>query len=61
MSADCIWTQDDEDSDTWGTQCGHYFTVNEGTPADNSMRFCCFCGKPLVVVPYELECEEPHP
>jgi hypothetical protein len=43
----CAWARDGEDSDTWVTQCDHYFTINEGTPRDNDMKFCCFCGKPV--------------
>lgn len=44
----CHWYQDgDETSDTWATSCGQYFTLNEGTPAENKMCFCYHCGKPL--------------
>lgn len=45
--SDCIWELDDPEDDTWGTQCGHYFSLNEGTPTDNRMAFCCYCGKPI--------------
>jgi len=52
----CQWAQDsDADSDTWATKCGHYFTLNEGGPTDNGMRYCCYCGRPLVEVPWEDE------
>lgn len=44
----CAWTQDnDEGSDTWATACGRLFCVTEGTPAENNMRFCCYCGEAL--------------
>lgn len=44
----CVWCQDgDYDSDTWETGCGHCFTINDGTPKDNDMKFCCFCGGKL--------------
>lgn len=44
----CAWTQEnDEGSDTWATACGRLFCVTEGTPAENGMRFCCFCGETL--------------
>ena len=43
----CYWNQDGEDCDTWATSCGHYFTINDGTPSDNSMKFCCYCGGSL--------------
>lgn len=52
----CIWAQDgDADSDTWATGCRHYFTLNDGGPTDNEMRFCCYCGRPLIEVPWEDE------
>lgn len=40
----CDWHQDGEDSETWQTGCGHYFTIIDGTPTDNEFRHCCFCG-----------------
>ena len=53
--AACDWRQDgDEDSDTWGTSCGRYFSLTEGDPFDNEMRYCCFCGLPLTVTPLVL-------
>ena len=45
--AHCRWTLDDPDDDTWDTKCGHFFTLNEGTPGENKMRHCCFCGLPI--------------
>lgn len=39
----CLWQHDDH-SDYWETSCGEAFFVTEGTPADNSMRFCPYCG-----------------
>lgn len=44
----CLWSRDgDYESDTWQTQCGHYFTIIEGTPMENDMLFCCYCGNSL--------------
>jgi hypothetical protein len=48
----CAWAQDGEDSDAWGTSCGHFFRLEEGTPADNGMKFCWHCGKPCESVPW---------
>jgi len=42
----CRWTPDD-DSGAYDTACGHRFTINEGTPAENYMQFCCYCGGAL--------------
>jgi hypothetical protein len=56
--AECHWVQDGhEDSETWAASCSRhrYFSLNEGTPKDNHMKYCCYCGKPLVEVPFEAE------
>ena len=52
-TASCEWVQDDEDSNVWGTSCGNIFCLEETGPEDLGMRFCCFCGKPLVEVLWE--------
>lgn len=46
----CKWAMDDSDFASWATSCGEEFVIIEGTPEHNSMRFCCYCGKPLVAV-----------
>lgn len=38
----CDWTPDDDGN--WGTECGGLYIIIEGTPTENSMRFCCYCG-----------------
>ena len=38
-------------------QNGYRYTINDGSPSDNEMRFCCFCGKPLVEIRFEDEHE----
>mgnify|MGYP001330034860 FL=1 len=53
--AECHWSQDGEDSDVWATQCGHYFAITADTPSENEMRFCCYCGRPLVELRFEDE------
>lgn len=50
----CDWWQEGE-SDWWQTKCGNVFILNEGTPSENSMKFCCFCGKPVKEEPYAEE------
>jgi len=54
---ECHWLQDgDEDSGTYMASCNQrYFSVVDGTPKDNHMEHCCYCGKPLVEVPIEPE------
>ena len=41
----CLWSRADDDTDVWETSCGHAFTIIEGTPGDNHMEFCCYCGR----------------
>ncbi len=43
----CGWMPEDEDSDSFQTDCGEMFILNEGTPTDNGMKFCCYCGKQI--------------
>ncbi len=54
---ECLWLQDgDEDSGTYMASCNRrYFVLEDGTPTDNRMTHCCYCGKPLVEVPIEPE------
>ena len=46
----CIWEQDENGN--WFTICGEVFVLEEGTPFENGMRYCCYCGKQLKDVPY---------
>jgi hypothetical protein len=54
---ECLWLQDgDEDSGTYMASCNRrYFMFEDGTPTDNRMSHCCYCGKRLVEVPIEPE------
>lgn len=53
MTKECVWNQEDEESDTYHTNCNHMFTFTEGGPQDNGFEFCCFCGDKLVEVKWE--------
>ena len=46
VAAVCGWTDNSGEGD-WDTGCGNCFTLNDGTPEENGMHFCCYCGKPL--------------
>lgn len=48
----CNWRDDGNGNDT---DCGHCFMVNEGSPSDNGMKYCCYCGKPIKETHYEDE------
>jgi hypothetical protein len=41
----CAWSADDDGN--WDTACGQKHILIEGTPADNRMAFCCYCGGKL--------------
>lgn len=43
----CIW-KEQEDGAYWSTSCGKAFSLEDGTPSHNKMKFCCYCGLPLV-------------
>jgi len=49
--APCVWTEDF--GGTYATTCGDQHVLYEGTPAENGMNFCCYCGKPLAEVLWE--------
>lgn len=43
----CVWHNDPETDNSWDTDCRQLFEIYEGTPSDNGMAFCCYCGKPI--------------
>lgn len=45
VNTNCKWMQDEDG--TWHTECGNMFEVTEGTPHENQMHFCTYCGKHL--------------
>ena len=50
MGENCEWKQDE--NGVWNTECGNMFEVTEGTPHDNQMNYCPYCGKHLDQVEY---------
>ena len=46
MNNFCQWTQDRENN--YETSCEHIFCIIEGTPTENDMLFCPYCGKDIV-------------
>ena len=51
----CHWKVEDNESDCWDTSCGSSFIINDGTPSENDMYYCCYCGKSLVDDKGEIE------
>lgn len=46
MPKSCIWVKDEEGN--WDTGCDNKHILLNGTPSENHMWFCCYCGLPLV-------------
>jgi len=46
----CAWVQDGVGEQAWDTSCHHRFLLNEDTPSENHMQYCCYCGKPVTEV-----------
>jgi hypothetical protein len=42
---DCIWAEDEDG--IYHTSCGDAFEFMNGTPDDNHIKFCPYCGKEL--------------
>jgi len=51
MSTPCTWTQDIDGN--WETSCDEVYCIADGTPAENRMKFCTYCGAPIVEKVYE--------
>jgi hypothetical protein len=49
----CKWDQEDDEYGSYDTDCGRSFSITEGTPEENGMKYCCFCGKTAVGTPFE--------
>jgi len=51
MSEDeCEWKQSSGDDDfdrTFSTGCGGEWQFYDGGPAENGMKYCCYCGKKI--------------
>ena len=45
----CAWIIAGEHN-FWGTDCGNGFELTRGTPRENGMRHCPFCGRPIFTV-----------
>jgi len=46
----CAWRQEDG---LWRSECHNEFALFDGTPLENKMKYCCFCGKPIEEFPEE--------
>lgn len=48
----CNWWLDDNESNTYASSCrdNELFQLSEGTPEENRMRHCMYCGKKLKTI-----------
>lgn len=44
----CLWSRADDDTSLWETTCKQTWALYEGTPKENNMNYCPFCGKKLI-------------
>jgi len=44
----CTWSLGDAEFGLYNTECGQAFNLECGTPKDNTMNFCCYCGGELI-------------
>lgn len=57
----CAWREEDPWGpmpDTYATSCGELWSFTDGGPAENRVKFCHRCGKPVEVVPYQQPADE---
>jgi len=38
-----------DEVENYDTACGNAFTIMNGSPSENKMTFCCYCGKKIKV------------
>jgi len=58
-ACECEWKLEDDEEGVWYSACGDAWIFEEGTPADNMMKYCPFCGCLLTMrAPDPPEAEE---
>lgn len=59
MEEYCEWTPDvNEEYNGWMSECDQYWYLEEGTPRENGMIYCPFCGLWIRVLEKEEKEEE---
>jgi len=43
----CEWSLEDDDTNSWQSECGHTFWFETGDPKENGLKFCAYCGRNL--------------
>ncbi len=55
----CTWSEGE--NGPWSTSCGQDFELIEGSPSENKMHFCCYCGVVLIEKLFEHDPGENTP
>lgn len=61
VEAYCEWREEDQwgpMAGTYESACGQAWAFTDGGPAENNVRFCQGCGKPVNVIPFPQPPEE---
>ena len=53
----CTWRTGPYAPGFWDTDCKNAFMLSDGPPGYHGMKFCCYCGKPLVAE-YKTEADD---
>jgi hypothetical protein len=53
----CFWKEDS--NGTWWADCEEAFGFTNGSPRENNMNYCCYCGRILEQLPY-IELVKPN-
>lgn len=48
MTKQCVWMPEEWPGEAWETSCDGLYQITTGTPEDNGMKFCPFCGGELI-------------
>ena len=49
----CSWKEDEDGIYT--TDCGEAYILIDGTPTENHFKYCSYCGRRCLDVPYKEE------
>jgi hypothetical protein len=46
LGVSCTWIpSEQEEANVWTTSCGHEWQLNDGTPKENNVEYCMYCGR----------------
>lgn len=48
---ECKWELYSEEENVYGTSCDNLYQIMNGSPKDNEMEYCSYCGKKIALKP----------